>query len=62
MSNELCELTDTELDAVTGGIGNAFNFIGQLNNAENVGVALNSGSLFSLANVAQFIGQGNFSL
>jgi bacteriocin-like protein len=62
MSNDLTELTDTELDAVTGGIFNFGNIITQINNAENVGVALNLGGLGGVANVAQFIGQGNFSL
>jgi bacteriocin-like protein len=62
MSNDLTELTDTELDAVTGGIFNFGNIVTQINNAENVGVALNLGGLGGVANVAQFIGQGNFSL
>jgi hypothetical protein len=58
--HELTELTDTELDAVCGGILNGFgNFVTQLNNATQVGVAI--GGIGGLTNVAQILGQANFS-
>jgi bacteriocin-like protein len=54
------ELTDTELDAVSGGFLNALNIINQQNIAVPVGVAV-GGGLGSPAAVLQTVGQLNFS-
>jgi hypothetical protein len=50
MSNDLVELTNTELDAVSGGKKNTLamnfgNIVTQVNIAENTGVVMGSGSL-----------------
>jgi hypothetical protein len=55
------ELTDAELDAVSGGILNLGNLINQQNIAVPIGVAIGGGAL-SPAAVAQFVGQANVSL
>ncbi len=55
------ELTDTELDAVCGGIANLGNLINQQNLAVPIGVAIGGGVL-SPAAVAQFVGQANVSI
>jgi hypothetical protein len=52
------ELTDTELDAVCGGLANFFNSITQTNVAVPIGVAV--GGLGGAA-VLQSVGQLNFS-
>ena len=49
----MSELTDTELDAVGGGLFNLANLV-QANTAVNVGVALGG-------SVAQLIGQSNIA-
>jgi hypothetical protein len=56
----MSELTDTELDAVCGGILNFGNIVTQTNTAVQVGVGI--GGLGGLTSVAQFLGQANFSL
>jgi hypothetical protein len=59
--HELTELTDTELDVVCGGFLNGFgNIVTQTNNAVQVGVAI--GGIGGLTNVAQILGQANFSI
>jgi hypothetical protein len=55
------ELTYTELDAVSGGILNAFNIINQQNFATTVGVAAAVAGVASSATVAQVVGQSNVS-
>jgi hypothetical protein len=58
---ELTELTDTELDTVCGSILNGFgNIVTQVNNATQVGVAVNLSGL--VTNVGQILGQANLSL
>jgi bacteriocin-like protein len=57
----VAELTDTELDAVYGGLLNFGNAISQQNVAVPIGLA-QGGGVLSPAAVAQVIGQANFSL
>ena len=55
------ELTDTELDAVSGGIGNVniLSLLNQQNFATTTGVAVNAGTVLSAATVAQVVTQSN---
>jgi hypothetical protein len=54
---QMIELTDIELDAVRGGIGNLANIVTQLNTGVQVGLAF--GGLNNA--VAQLLGQANIS-
>jgi hypothetical protein len=53
------ELTDTELDAVCGGLLNNFNIIPQINIAVPIGVAVGGVGAGSFAAIGQLLGQGN---
>ena len=55
------ELTDTELDAVCGGILNLGNILTQLNVAVPIASAQGGSGANSAAAIAQFVGQLNFS-
>jgi bacteriocin-like protein len=58
----MTELTDKELDAVSGGVtASAIGTLTQLNNAEFTGVAVTAGNIASQANatVAQIFSQLN---
>ncbi len=55
------ELTDTELDAVTGGIANLANLLTQVNVAVPIASATGGSGAGAAAAVAQFVGQLNFS-
>ena len=58
---EMVELTDTELDAVSGGFANLANIITQVNVAVPFASAVGGGGANSPAVVQQFVGQVNFS-
>jgi lactobin A/cerein 7B family class IIb bacteriocin len=58
---EIVELTDTELDAVSGGFLNLGNVITQVNVAVPIASAFGGGGANSPAVVQQFVGQVNFS-
>jgi hypothetical protein len=57
------ELTDAELDAVSGGVGNLniASIFNQQNFAWTTGVAVNAGTVLSAATVAQAVTQTNNS-
>jgi len=55
----LTELTDTELDAVSGGSTISLSAINQQNFAQTIGVAVNAATLASAATVAQVVTQSN---
>jgi len=59
---EMVELTDTELDAVSGGILNLGNVITQVNVAVPFASAVGGGGANSPAVVQQFVGQANISI
>ena len=55
----MTELTDKELDAVSGGSGIAASLINQQNFANTVGVAVNAATVLSAATVGQAVIQTN---
>jgi bacteriocin-like protein len=55
----LTELTDTELDAVSGGSVITASLINQQNFAQTIGVAVNAVTAASAATVAQVVTQTN---
>jgi bacteriocin-like protein len=55
----LTELTDTELDAVSGGSVITLSAINQQNFAQTIGVAVNAVTALSAATVAQAVTQTN---
>ena len=55
----MTELTDKELDAVSGGSGIAASLINQQNFANTIGVAVNAATVLSAATVAQAVTQTN---
>jgi bacteriocin-like protein len=58
----MTELTDKELDAVSGGVtASAIGILTQVNSATFTGVAVTAGNILSQANatVAQVLGQAN---
>ena len=64
--SEMRELTDTELDAVCGGVWNFGNIVTQTNVATQIGVAVGGTSFFTGGNagnaaVGQLLGQANYS-
>jgi len=59
--NQMTELTDTELDAASGGFLNGLgNITTQTNNAVQVGVAVGFAS--AVTNVGQILAQANVSI
>lgn len=59
---EMVELTDTELDAVSGGILNVANLITQVNVAVPIASAVGGAGANSGAAILQAIGQANISI
>jgi hypothetical protein len=55
------ELTNAELDAVSGGLANVGNLLTQINVAVPIASATGGSGANSFAAVAQFVGQLNFS-
>jgi bacteriocin-like protein len=53
------ELTDTELDAVSGGLLNNLNIIPQINIGVPIGVAVGGVGAGSFAAIGQLLGQTN---